>query len=125
MTVRTNATDVKAILDNSQLTSTQIDGFITTANLFVTEILGGNTVLSSDMMAEIEKYITAHFISVTIERTGKQEKVGEAQITYNGQWDKGLQSTSYGQIALNLDVTGALANSGKKAISFTAITSFD
>ena len=79
---RTTATEVKQIMDGCNITDTVVDEFITAANLTVTEILGSDTTLSTSQKAEIERWLTAHLISITKERLTTEEKLGEATVKY-------------------------------------------
>ena len=119
---RTNATDVKAIIDTTR-TDAQVDGFITTANLMVTEVLTGSG-LSSAMLTEIEKYLAAHLMAMTVERQASKVKIDDASESY-GSLGKKLKATSYGQTVLTLDTTGSFLVTGKPQTSIIAVTSFD
>lgn len=119
---RTTVAKVKEILDTA-LTDPQVDNYIDIANTMVTNNV--TCGLSATVLAEIERWLAAHLISITQERLGIKEKVGDAEITYTGVFGEGLKSTSYGQTVLMLDTCGGLANLGKKSISIKAITSFE
>jgi len=122
---RTTAAEVKQIMDNCTVSDTIVDEFITAANLTVTEILGSDTSLSTAQKTEIERWLTAHMLAVTVWRTAVKERVGEAWADYPGQFGQGLSGSSYGQMVLVLDTTGKMANIGKRGASIYAITSFD
>lgn len=112
-------TEVFEIIETSL---TDIDVFIETANLFVTNWLGSSS-LSDATLKEIEKYISAHILSLRDPRT-KSVGVDVLSESYQGQWGMGLNGTSYGQMAILLDTTGALgqlAKKGKRATSFGII----
>ena len=122
MAVRVTATDVRAIIPTSLLDAA-IDAYIKIANPMVT-----NTVtcgLSEAVLKEIERWLTAHLISITQERMTTEEKLGEASVKYSGVFGEGLKSTTYGQMVLQLDTCGQFGNLGKKEITITAITSFE
>jgi len=125
MANRTTATEVKAILDNSQLTDAEVDIYITSANTLVTDTLGDSTLLGSTELKDIERWLAAHLISITRERIGVKEKIGDISIEYAGKFGEGLNSTPYGQMVLSLDITGRMAGLGKKKVYFKTITSFD
>lgn len=122
MAIRTNYTDVDAIMDGMTVNEADVNKYITGANAMLNEVIGTGT---SVLMTEIEKWLTAHMISSTRERIGKEEEAGGAKIKYTGFWSEGLKSTPYGQMVLTLDTTGAFAALGKPSASITAITSFD
>ena len=123
--MRVEADNVSAILDNTELTDAQIDVYITSANIMVTQILG--TTLDDDVLAEIERWLAGHMIAITRERQALEEKAGGAEIIYTGKYGMALSSTSYGQMVLALDTTGemAKANQSLKTASIYAVTSFD
>jgi hypothetical protein len=121
---RVTATEVKAIMNNCTATDSTVGTFILAANKLVSEVFEDSD-LDSSMLKEIERYLTAHIISSTVERQTTTEKLGDAAVTYAGKWGDKLSSTSYGQIAMMLDTEGLLAKSGKQSATITAIESFD
>ena len=122
---RTNAEDVKAILDGCTLDNDDIASFITAANALVTDVFADDTTLGSLLLKEIEKYLTAHIVASTVWRTTDTEKLGDASVKYTGQWGKQLDSTPYGQMVQTLDYTGKIKNAGKRSVSIRAITEFE
>jgi len=119
------AQDVIDIMDDDFSISTSvINTFITVAEEVVTNIYAGSTA-SVTLLKEIERYLTAHMIVSTLYRMGKEEKVGEAQIKYTGEWKEGLSSTPYGQMLLTIDTTGLILKSGKRSASIRTVESFD
>ena len=104
---RVTATEVKAILDDSELTDAQVDVFITSANTFVTDALTAAS-LTVATMKEIERWLTAHMIASTRERQIKKAGAGGADVEYTGYWSTGLNGTSYGQMAVSLDTSKTL-----------------
>lgn len=123
---RTNVDDVKAILDDTALTDPQITEYISSANVFVTASLSGKG-LTDALLAEIERWVTAHFITITRERMAKEAEAGGARIEYIGKYGEGLASTPYGQTAISLDTSNTLQaiSEGKKNASSRAVESFD
>ena len=122
MAVRVSAAEVKVIIPTS-LSDTSVDAYIALANPMV-----NNTVtcgLSEAVLKEIERWLTAHLIAITRDRTTTEEKLGEASVKYAGNFGEGLKSTPYGQMVLQLDTCGQFGNLGMKEISTTAIESFD
>ena len=119
MANRTNATDVKLIIE-TQLQNANIEAFITSANAIVTDALGSSS-LSDSTLEQIEKWLTAHMIASTRERMAKKEEAGGAKIEYAGNYGMGLDLTTYGQMVKTLDVTGIMASLGSKKIVFKAI----
>ncbi len=118
MAVRVTATEVRVIITTSLLDAA-IDAYIAIANPMVT-----NTVtcgLAASVLKEIERWLTAHLISITQERLTTEEKLGEATVKYA----TGGKTQSYWNMVLFLDTCGAFANLGKQAASIKSIESFD
>lgn len=103
----TTVTLVKDILDDTSLSDILIKSYINGANTFVIENLGSKG-LSSNLLDEIERWIAAHMIASTRERTAKKAGAGGAEIEYTGKWGLGLTGTSYGQMAVDLDTSKTL-----------------
>lgn len=122
---RTTATEVKEIMDNCTLDGTIVDVYIVAANALVTKILGDDITIGDVLLEEIERWFTAHMIASTRWRTTTKEKVGDASVEYTGEFKQNLSSTSYGQMVMQLDITGKMGNIGKKAASIYAVTSFE
>lgn len=108
MAARTTEQDVLDIMDNA-LTTVQVTPYLTSANIFVTETLGG-TSLSENALTEIERWLTAHFIALSKDRVSTHEEASGALIKYAGMWTTGLEATQYGQNAMMFDTTNTLAN---------------
>ena len=115
--------EVKSILLDTELTDLDIQGYIQTAHIFLTEVFTG-LKMSGDKFKEIERWFTAHLIAITKERTAIVEKVDVAEITYTGKWGDELSSTSYGQTVLLLDTSGRISNMGKRQVKITVVKSF-
>jgi len=73
----------------------------------------------------LEKWLTAHMLAVTIQRTAAEEEIMDARVKWTGYWGQKLLSTSYGQTVLILDYTGKMAKAGKASASMNAVKSFD
>lgn len=104
-----------AVFEIIETTLTDIDTFITTANLFVTNVLG-DAGLSDALLEEIERYLTAHFLSVKDQRV-KSEKIDVLSFTYQGDTGMGLKATHYGQTAILLDSSGTLEDIAENGVS--------
>lgn len=117
---RTTDADVKKVIALNVLTDTT--PFINTANLMVTQHLS-NSGLSSEILAEIEKYLAAHLVALhPDERQVTREKLGEAENTYAGVFGKGLEATQYGQTVMMLDTTGSLSALGGTYCSLEVVS---
>ena len=121
---RTTVAEVKQIMDNCTVSDTIIDVFIVSANGVVTEAMGG-TNAGATLLEEVERWFTAHMLAMTLCRTTTEEKLGEAAVKYTGVFKDGLASTPYGQMVMQIDYTGTMANIGKGKASMYALTSFD
>jgi len=104
---RTTIALVKNILEDTSLSDTIIQSYISGANVFVTAQLDGKG-LSDALLAEIERWMAAHMITHTVERQIKKAGAGGAEVEYTGYWGTGLSGTSYGQMAVSLDTTKTL-----------------
>jgi hypothetical protein len=125
---RTTAAEVRQIMDNlttDAMSTTDVDSYISGANALVTKILGDDTDIGSVLMEDIERWFTAHMIACTRHRTTTEEKLGDGAVKYTGVFKEQLSSTPYGQMVLQLDITGKMANIGKKGAGMYAIKSFD
>ena len=119
---RVTPSEVKEIISTT-LGGTQLNPFITAANLTVTNKLV-SLGLSASLLKEIERWLTAHYVSVYLNSVNSQgglisrERVaGDTEIEYVTRKISGvanLTATSYGQQAIMLDYTGTLANLGKR-----------
>ena len=121
---RTTATEVKQIMDNCTVSDTIVDVFIVSANGVVTEAMG-DTNAGDTLLEEVERWFTAHMLASTLCRTTSEEKLGEAAVKYTGVFRENLSSTPYGQMVMQIDFTGTMANIGKKKASIYSITSFE
>lgn len=109
---RTSASEVKEIVSTDICDETIIGNFIDTANTVVDEhLVGGECQNSDEILAKIEMYLAAHFLSITDEGGAlKFTKLGDASEAYDtGIFGEGLNSTRFGQTAIMLDACGTLA----------------
>ena len=113
MANRVTAAELEEIIDiDSSITDTQIDVFITQANLIVNDLLL-DCGYSAAHLKEIERLLAAHLISA-LQRQAASEKVGDASVSYQGNsTGLNLDATLYGQNAKMLDTCGKLQNLGK------------
>ena len=108
MPTRTDSAAVCAVLDTT-LNDDEVEPFIQTANLMVTEYLAGSDCsLSDDMLKEIETYLAAHFVTLR-DRVVQREAADGVSFDYQGATDMGLDSSGYGQTAQILDSCGKLS----------------
>ncbi len=110
MAFRTDAATVKLIF-NTTMPDPQINAFIVTANLVVTENLA-DSGLSDERLTEIEKWLTAHLASTRDQRTQSETVDGRTTLSFQGKTGMGLDATYYGQMVKTLDTTGILSEMG-------------
>lgn len=98
-------------------TSTKIDvtPFLNIANRLVTYVvsLDSDGDLTSELQEDVETYLAAHFYAIRDLQYSKKE-TGDANATFQGKTDMGLDSTLWGQMAKMIDVTGELARLGSR-----------
>lgn len=104
----TPAEVIEILPANTALTASSIVPFITSANVFVTDVL--TDLLTDETLKEIERWLSAHMATVVRERLSKEAGAGGAYIKYAGEWKDELSSTQYGQMVLMLDTTNKLRN---------------
>lgn len=119
MANRTTAELVKEVMD-STLSNIIVESYIDVANTVITDTLGTKG-LTDVKLEHIERWYTAHMISVARERAAISETIGDASIKYAGYYKMGLEASPYGQMVLQLDTTGTLAALGKRAVKILAI----
>ena len=117
---RTTVARVLTILGETDISEIDIESYIGASNTFTTAQLGTST-LGDLVLEEIERWMTAHMISVSRQRMGKKEEAGSAKIEYIGIYGSMLNSTPFGQMVVSLDTTGKMAAIGKKTASFNSI----
>ena len=86
--------------------------FIETANLIIDEQLCDKGMTEA-RLKKIALYLSAHYVTL-IEKQTKTEQFGSAREVYQGTTKMNLQSTFYGQTALQLDISGTLHNLGNQ-----------
>ena len=92
--------------------------FIETANALVTEICAAatksdGTLWHDDTRLElIERWLSAHFYHIRDSEI-QREQAGEVEAVYRSVVEIGFNNTHYGQMALRLDTSGALARLDK------------
>lgn len=130
---RTTPQDVQLILLDNYDGKTALSNFISTANAVTNWVHNQDTgsLVSSDVLIEIEKYLAAHFYCVA--DPGYQSRsTGGASGQFTGQTSFTFKQTRYGQQALFLDFSGALARrdkeveeGGRRIVQVTAQTTCD
>ena len=126
MAVRTTSAEVLQIMENCTVSTTIIDSFITAASALIDKMFEYDTDnVSSTILEEMERWLTAHMIACSLQRVTSTEKLGQAEVKYAGEYGTNLESTPYGQMVLTFDYTGRMANISKRRATINAIKQFD
>jgi len=113
---RVSAEAVKEIIQTDIANDVLDTSFIDTANVYVDEVLT-TSGLSTAVLEKIELYLAAHFVAITQEGGAlTRSKLGDADESYANVYSGGLNLTRFGQAALALDSTGALAAAAQTAL---------
>ena len=123
---RTTLLSVRALLapQNITIDDDDLTSLLATASSFVDEQLA-NAGLGDALLIEIEKYLAAHFTALREVKAGiSSERADDASVTYTvGQVTNTdfLQSTHFGQVAIALDISGTLGNTGRPQATFCVL----
>lgn len=111
MAARVNASEVKELI-NTDLSDIIVTSSIDIASRFIDDVVVGKG-LKDDRLADVELYLSAHFVAMRDQDEGAitEEKVGDGQVKYSGEFGKSLNLTRFGQMAIFLDTSGKLAAS--------------
>ena len=116
MAWRISEEDIRSTLPTDPLIN--VAPFIPPANALTNKVSANDTgnVLNSAVLAEIERYLAAHFYAL-YDQQFLANKTADASANYQGKTDMGLDFTRFGQMAKTLDVSGYLATIGEGAPS--------
>ncbi len=115
MAPRVSVLDVESIMGEQTFS---LVPFINTANVIVNNYLLGK--MSEEVLTEVERYLAAHLACVRADRA-VYESIGDASVKYMRTiGGPGMASTDFGQIVLQLDTSGTLAESEKPGASIYA-----
>jgi hypothetical protein len=118
---RVTDSEVLELMGNPEIES-GIGIYIEVAHNLVNRVFEGDLNILQSTLKELELFITAHIITSTVLRQAVKEQVGDASVEYNKLTGDGLQSTSYGNVALMIDYTGKLRSMvSKKQISIISL----
>lgn len=127
MAIRVSSTEVKAILEDISV-GEDITPFIAVANILVEQKLVPLDLLEESQLKEIERWLSAHFVSIKLMRAARESAgsaAGRVGIDYQYKVGFDLRNTMYGQAAITLDTTGTLKamtdEKGDGGSSFTSI----
>ena len=114
---RVTEADVEEIIEVDS--SIDVSVFIISAHIIVEKLLSSSGY-EEDQLTEIERWFSAHLVAI---RQGQiiNEKIGEAQVAYGGNYGQGLDFTKYGQQVKILDTSGYFEKLGKRKVFFEAL----
>jgi hypothetical protein len=126
MAIRTTSAEVLQIMDNCTVSTTIIDSFITSASALIDKVFEYDIDdMPSTLLEEMERWLTAHMIASSLQRTTDTERLGDAEVKYTGKWGENLGSTPYGQMVMTLDYSGRMKSLGKGRAGIYAVPQFD
>lgn len=102
--------EVRAIIETDML---DLSPFIKAAELQGDRYL---STVDADTLHEIKRWLAAHYIAVKEAQEKQDQKI--LKLLSNRY---GLAATFYGQQAMTLDPSGALASFGKRAVEFETL----
>lgn len=110
---RTNGTAIKGLLGDNYNQRDSIDPYLLAANKLVNRVeqygIDTGVTLDDDTLEMIERVLGAHFYQHT-DKGFASRSTGGSSASFEGESGKYLERTTYGQMAIQLDETGYLAN---------------
>ncbi len=113
MSIRTTSDDVIALLqkDYDSINLPDLTGYIASANVVVDRVytcsVAKDRTLTDTELELIERWLAAHFYA-TSDRPYKSKSTLKSSASFDGNTDKGLEATLYGQQAMAIDYSGCL-----------------
>lgn len=128
--VNVSANDVIEIMENCTVDPAIIDSFIVSAYEVVKKVFRGDKMVSITLRREILKWFAAHLVASVFYKETITEKLGDAELYYinekgSAQWASALKATRYGQVVLQIDISGRMqASVGLRAAKVHAVKEF-
>lgn len=110
MAARVSDIEVRMVIEIDA--SLDIDAFILAANLMVTALCTDSSLLATQLK-EIERWLSAHLVAIR-EPMALSRKAGPFAESYMSKVALGLDVTHWGQQAMLMDTSGALAQANKQ-----------
>ncbi len=114
---RTTPDLVQALLQNDYGPGVDLEPFIDTATLIVSRVASCATLkglgLSATELEMIERWLAAHFYVMSDQVLASKSTNG-ASGSFQGQTGMSLESSKYGQAAMNVDYSGCLTAIAKR-----------
>jgi len=123
MMARVTVEEVMSIMD-MRVQADKVPPFIDTASLIInTKVVPAyeNEQDGEALLKQIELYYTAHLLTVTLYHTEVKLKGLDTETEYVNRFDKGLDSSFYGQTLKTLDYKKALINLEKSKATIASI----
>lgn len=123
---RATSNDVLGVMSNEVPSGSDLSVFIDIAYAIITDNLD-DSLFTESMLKNIEIYLAAHFTALKYKNSIETEMGGtnRARDKYGYKLGKGLEATTYGQMAIMLDSSKVLSslNSAKMRVSLGILES--
>ena len=123
MPATTTITAVQKIIEYDTVLIPDLQPFIDTAILLVTEVVDIAPAPSDELLEAVTRYLAAHLVSMT-DKQIQSEQVKSIQVSYQFKLDMGLALSHFGSMAMMLDSTGRLSQHNKRLVDGTASIQF-
>lgn len=107
-----SASDVTTILGSTELSTSEVDTFISAAGTMYDDLTSGDSV-APDVRDDVVAWLAAHLIRSSPERAISSGSEGSGSVSFEGDHDK----TPQWETAVTLDPTGKLASRDLPAAS--------
>lgn len=113
------AGDVRGALGGSNLSDTQIDTFVGSAERLYERRTGDESV-DQETKEDVVQHLAAHLIASGAERQVSSAREGDGRVSFEGETGEGIKSTTHGQTAVMLDPTDSLIGAEKATATVSA-----
>ena len=107
-----DASDVNDVLGSTDLSDPQLTAMVNAAGRMYDRRTKGEAV-PQDARDDVVTQLAAHLVASGPERQISSAGEGGGNVSFEGETGEGLSGTTYGQVAVTLDPTGALAGVDK------------
>lgn len=123
MPATTTIAAVQKIIEYDTVLIPDLQPFIDTAILLVTEVVDIDPVPSDELLEAVTRYLAAHLVQMT-DKAIQSEQVKSIQVSYQFKLGMGLALSHFGSMAMMLDTTGRLSQYNKRLVDGTAKLQF-
>jgi len=99
--------DVRVVLGSTDLSDSDLNSEIETARRMYAQRRDGEHV-SDERIDDVVTRLSAHLVATGPERQVDSASEGAGNVSFSGDTGTGLEATTHGQVAINLDPTGQL-----------------